>query len=147
ALGAGDHAGDRLLQVRHADQLPVLARRQDGRLVDQVGEVGPRDPRGLLGQDLEVDGRVQRLVPGVDLEDGATAADVGAVEHDVAVEASRPEQGGVEDVRTVGGGDDDDVGRGLEPVHLNQQLVEGLLALVVTATQAGAALPAHGVDL
>src|ERR1019366_5354920 len=37
--------------------------------------------------------------------------------------------------------------RGLEPAHLNQQLVERLLALVVTTSQAGAALAAHGVDL
>ena len=36
---------------------------------------------------------------------------------------------------------------GLEAVHLHEQLVEGLLALVVAAAQARAALPADGVDL
>ena len=34
-----------------------------------------------------------------------------------------------------------------EPVHLHQQLVEGLLAFVVTATQTGAALTTDGIDL
>ena len=36
---------------------------------------------------------------------------------------------------------------GLEPVHLDEELVEGLLALVVTTTEAGATLAAHRVDL
>src|ERR1700680_1841058 len=43
--------------------------------------------------------------------------------------------------------DHDDVVLRLEAVHLDQQLVEGLLALVVTAAQAGAAVAADGVDL
>ncbi len=36
---------------------------------------------------------------------------------------------------------------GLEPVHLDQQLVQGLLALVIAAAEAGAAMPADRVDL
>lgn len=35
----------------------------------------------------------------------------------------------------------------LEAVHLSQQLVDGLLALVVAATQAGTTLAADSVDL
>ena len=35
----------------------------------------------------------------------------------------------------------------VEAVHLDQQLVEGLLALVVAAAHAGATVPANGVDL
>ena len=54
---------------------------------------------------------------------------------------------GVEDVGAVGGGDDDDVGALVEAVHLDEYLVEGLLALVVAAADACAAVPAHGVDL
>src|ERR1700674_177765 len=45
------------------------------------------------------------------------------------------------------GCDDDDVRIGVEAVHLDQQLVEGLLALVVAAAQAGAPLASDGVDL
>jgi ATP-dependent Zn protease len=36
---------------------------------------------------------------------------------------------------------------GLEPVHLHEELVEGLLALVVAAAEAGAAVTADRVDL
>ena len=53
----------------------------------------------------------------------------------------------IEHVGTVGGGDDDDALVGLEAVHLDQQLVEGLLALVVAAAEAGAAMAADRVDL
>src|ERR1035441_2663343 len=70
----------------------------------------------------------------------ASAADVGAIEHHVAVEAARSKQSRVENVGAVGGGDDDDVRRGLEAVHLHEQLVEGLLALVMTAAEPGATL-------
>ena len=58
-----------------------------------------------------------------------------------------PQQRRVEDVGPVGGRHDDDALVGLEAVHLDQQLVEGLLALVVTAAQTGAPVAPHGVDL
>src|SRR6478735_85176 len=60
---------------------------------------------------------------------------------------SAPEERRVEDVGPVGRGDDDDVGVGVEAVHLDEDLVERLLALVVTATEARAALATDGVDL
>src|SRR5699024_507010 len=41
----------------------------------------------------------------------------------------------------------DHVGAGLKAVHFNEQLVQSLFALVVSATQAGAAVATHGVDL
>ena len=46
----------------------------------------------------------------------------------------------------VGGGDQDDALVGLEAVHLDEHLVQRLLALVVAAAQAGAAMPADRVD-
>ena len=91
--------------------------------------------------------RGERLAPGVHLQDGLAALPVGTVDHDLAVEATRAQQRRVEDVGPVGGRDHDDALVGLEAVHLHQQLVEGLLAFVVPAAQAGAAMAAHGVDL
>ena len=54
---------------------------------------------------------------------------------------------GIEDVRPVGRGDEDDAFVALEAVHLDEQLVQRLLALVVPAAEAGAAMTADGVDL
>src|SRR6202043_2348092 len=55
--------------------------------------------------------------------------------------------GGVEHVGPVGGGHDDDALVRLEAVHLDEELVQGLLALVVPAAEAGAAVTADGVNL
>ena len=68
-------------------------------------------------------------------------------DRDLPVEAAGPQQRRVEDVGPVGGRDQDDALAVAEAVHLDQQLVERLLALVVAAAQAGAALAADGVDL
>src|SRR5580765_995563 len=54
--------------------------------------------------------------------------------------------GVVEDVRTVGRADHDHVGGGVEPVHLGQDLVQRLLALVVAAAEAGHAGGARAAD-
>ena len=89
----------------------------------------------------------KRLALGVHGQDGLAALPVGTVHHDLAVEAAGAQQRRVEDVGPVGGRHDDDALVGLEAVHLHQQLVEGLLALVVAAAQAGAAMAADGVDL
>ena len=83
----------------------------------------------------------------MDLEDVLAAADVGSVDLDLTVKATGAEQSGVKDVGTVGGGDDHDALVGAEAVHLHEQLVEGLLALVVTAAKARASLATDGVDL
>ncbi len=96
---------------------------------------------------VEIDFGRQRLALGVHLEDLAAADPVGPVDDDLAVEAAGTEQGRIEDVRAVGGGDQDDVVLHLEAVHLDEQLVQRLLALVVAAAEAGAAMTPDGVDL
>ena len=147
ALRAGHDPLQGLLELGHADDLLVAARRQDRRLVDEVGEVGAGEAGRLARDALDVDALVERLALGVDLEDLGPALHVGPVEDDLAVEATRAQERRVEDVRAVGGGDDDHVGVRVEAVHLDEDLVEGLLALVVAAAEAGAALAADRVDL
>ena len=83
----------------------------------------------------------------MDLQDVLAAADVGPIDQHVAVEAPGAEQGRVERFRAVGGRHDDHAAVGAEAVHLDQQGVEGLLALVVPADDAGAAGLAQGVQL
>ena len=81
------------------------------------------------------------------LQDVEAAPQVGSLDRDLAVEPTRAQQRGIEDVRPVGGGDQDHAAAYVEAVHLDQQLVEGLLALVVAAAHAGATVPADGIDL
>ena len=75
------------------------------------------------------------------------AVDIGPVHGDAAVEAAGAQQRRVENVGPVGGGDQDDIGVGAEAIHLHENLVERLLALVVRAAQPRATVAADGIDL
>src|SRR5690606_17671183 len=75
------------------------------------------------------------------------ADDVGVRHDDLAVEAARTQQRRIEHVGAVGRGDEDDALVRLEAVHLDEKLVERLLALVVAAAEAGATMPSDRVDL
>ena len=99
------------------------------------------------GERVEVDRGRERLALRVHLEDLAAAVAVGPVDDDLPVEAARAQQRRVEDVGPVRGGDQDDVVLHLEAVHLDEQLVQRLLALVVAAAETRAAVTADGVDL
>src|SRR5262249_35560136 len=83
----------------------------------------------------------------VDPEDRLAAAHVGARDRDAPVEAAGAQDRRIEDVRAVRGRDDDDALVRLEAVHLDEELVQRLLALVVAAAQARAAAAPEGVDL
>ena len=146
-LRAGDHAHDPLFELGLPDLLLARAGGEQRGLVDQVRQVGAGEARRLAGERVDVDDLGQRLAARVDLEDLRAALAVRAVDGDLAVEAAGAQQGGIEDVGPVGGRDHDDVVLGLEAVHLDQELVERLLALVVAAAEAGAAMAADGVDL
>ena len=79
-------------------------------------------------------------------QDLLAADEVGVGDDDLPVEPARAQQGRIEHVGPVGRGDDDDAFVLLEAVHLDQQLVERLLALVVAAAEARAAMAADRVD-
>ena len=102
-------------------------------LVGEVGEVGADHPGCGRGEGVEVDVVGERERPGVHIEDLAAARPVGWLDGDAAVEAAGAEQGGVEDLGPVSGAEHDDGLGGLEAVHLGEDLVERLLALVVGA--------------
>ena len=147
AARPADHAVDRLLQRRLRDQAAALPRGEQRGFVDDVGEIGAGHADGALGEPVEVDVGRERLALGVHRQHGAAAREIGRADRDLAVEPAGAQQRRVEDVGPVGGRDEDDVGARVEAVHLDEQLVERLLALVVAAAEARAALAADRVDL
>ena len=96
---------------------------------------------------LEIDVGSQRRPLGVHAEDALATTHVGTGHHDAPVETAGAEERRVEHVRAVRRGDDDDAFGGLEAVHLHEELVQRLLALVVTTAEPGAAVTTDGVDL
>ena len=144
---AGDDAVDRLLQGRLVDLGVAFADGEQRRLVDQVGELGAGEAGAEFGDLVEVDAVGELAAFGVQLEDLEAPVDVGHVDDHLAVEAARAQQRRVEDVGTVGGAHHADAGVAAEAVHLDQQLVQRLLALVVALPHARAALAPGGVEL
>ena len=146
-LRAHHHLVLGVLEFLLRDQALVAPRGQQSRLVDEVGQVGAGEARRAARDHPGVDVGRQRHLAHVHFQDLLAAAHVRVRHHDLPVEAAGAQQRGVEHVGAVGGRDDDDALVGLEAVHLDQQLIQRLLALVVAATEAGAAVPADGVDL
>ena len=134
------------LQFDHADGFFAHARGQQGGFVQKVGQIGAGIAGGAAGDDFQIDRGVQLHVAGVDFQNGFAPAHVGQADHDLAVKTARPQQGRVEHVGAIGGGDDDDAVLGVESVHLDQQGVQSLLAFVVAAAPAVPAAAAHGVN-
>ncbi len=132
-FGAGHYLHRGLFDVLHRNGLAVAARRQQGGLVDEVFQIRARKARRALGDHAQRHIRSQRLFAGMHLEDVLTALHVRQAHIHLAVEAARAQQRLIQDIRTVGGSHHDDAVVGLKAVHLHQQLVQGLLALVVAA--------------
>ena len=135
------------LELLHRHQALVGARREQRRLVDEIRQIRAREAGRAARDHRGLDVVGQRHAAHVHAQDLLAAAHVGQRHHHLAVEAARAQQRRIEHVGPVGRGDDDDALVALEAVHLDQQLIQGLLALVVTAAQTRAAVPADGIDL
>jgi len=83
----------------------------------------------------------------VHLEDLFAALEIGQLHGHAPVKAAGAQQRVIENVGAVGRRHDDDALVIRKAVHLDEQLVERLLALVVTAAETAAALAADRVDL
>jgi hypothetical protein len=126
----------------------VLRRRAQRGLVHQVGQVGADESGGALRDHGEIDlgGELHPLR--VHPQDGLAALAVGSIDQHLAIEPPGAQECRIEHLGPVGGGEDDDALRGVEPVHLDQQLIERVLPLVVSAHHAGeAARLAEGIEL
>ena len=139
--------------VAHLFEMPgrhfrqTLPRSRHRRLVHQVLQVRAGKARRPGGDAVQVDLVGQRHVPAMHLQDRLAAFQVRQFQRHVPVEAAGPQQRRIEHIGPVGGGEDDHSLVPLEAVHLGQDLVQGLLALVVTAAKPGTANPSHTVEL
>ena len=146
-LRTRDDLGDGFLDLFHADLDAVSPCCQQGRFIEHILDIRRCETGGPSGQYLQIHAGIQGLVLGMDFEDLFSSCDVGPADDDLPVESARSEQGRIQDVRTVGGCQDDDPRVLGKAVHLDQELVQGLLTFIVAAAQARATLTAYGVDL
>src|SRR5688572_622307 len=136
----------RLIDVGHLDLLLVAASGQQRGFVEQIRQLSAGKARRAARDHGEVDIVGESNLAGVNAQDLLAADDVGKIDVNLAVKAARAQQRGVQYVRTIRRGDDDDTFLRVEAVHLDEQRIERLFALVIATTEAGAALAADGVD-
>ncbi len=147
ALRTGDDTLDGFLELLLVYALLAMACCEQRRLVDHVGQIGAGEAGSPASEHAQVDLVGQRLALHVNLQDALAALEVGTVHHYLAVETTGAQECRVEDVGTVGRRDQDDVVLEVEAVHLDEQLVQGLFAFVMTSTEPCPALTAHRIDL
>ena len=146
-LRARHDAVDGLVEREVGDGLLVVAGGEQRGLVEHVGEVGAAEARAYAGRPPAGRRPARSACRARAREDLRAALEVGRLDADLPVEAARAQQRRVEHVGAVGRRDEDDAATYVEAVHLDEQLVERLLALVVAAAHAGAAVASDGVDL
>ena len=133
-------------EIDHHDDLAILPRGVQRGFVHQIRQIGAGETRCSAGQHGEIHIVAQRHLLGVNLEDRLAPVDIGTPHHHAAVETAGTQQRRIEHVRTVGRSHQDHAFVRFEAVHLDQQLVQRLFALVVSAAEARAAMTADGVD-
>mmetsp|Transcript_42820 Transcript_42820/g.102057 ORF Transcript_42820/g.102057 Transcript_42820/m.102057 type:complete len:209 (-) Transcript_42820:1220-1846(-) len=147
ALEASDDSVSCVVDLLHGDASLVAPRRQDGRLVHEILEICSAEASRALGDVQKRHLFCQLLVLHMHIQDLLPALHIWQTHGDPAVETTRPQQGLVQDVRTIGGSNYNDAAVAFKAIHLSEDLVQGLLALVIAASHAGAALSADGVEL
>src|SRR6266699_6885765 len=80
-------------------------------------------------------------------EDSKTPTDIRLIKHDLAIKTPGTHERRVKHIRTVCGRDDHNVGLLIKAIHLNQQLVERLLAFVIASGARIVSLAAYRVYL
>jgi hypothetical protein len=132
-LRPGDDAIDGGLEVAHRHRVVTFAHGVDGRLVGDVGEIRADEPRRTLRDYLEVDVVRECQFLGVQFEDRFAGVEVRLVDDDLPIEAPGAHERLVENLRPVGRGHHCDATGRVEAVHLGEQLIQGLLSLIVSA--------------
>mmetsp|Transcript_5597 Transcript_5597/g.13952 ORF Transcript_5597/g.13952 Transcript_5597/m.13952 type:complete len:948 (-) Transcript_5597:529-3372(-) len=137
------------VHVARADGGAARAHRRQLRLVHNVGQVRAHQARQVARQLQQVHVGRHALVAQVQVQDLVPPLGVGLGHAHLAVKAARAHERGVQQVRAVGGADEHDARVGREAVHLGQQLVQRLLALLVhlAAAVSLGALEAQRVQL
>src|SRR5665213_2897222 len=123
------------------DFFTIFACGEDGCFVHQIGQVGTRESGGSLSYDHELHICAQGLFARVGGKNFFSVFPIRKIDGDTTVETAWSKERGVEHIGSVRRRHDDDFLSRLEPVHLDEYLIECLFALVVAAAHPGATHP------
>ena len=112
-----------------------MPRGKKSRLVHNVSEIRAHETRRLRGNLGKVHGRRQFNLLGVQAENFLPPFDVGTVDQHLPVESPWAQQRGIENLRPVRRGHDNDALVRIKTIHFRQQLIERLLPLIMARQQ------------
>ena len=131
-LQACDDSLHRLLQFCKTHCILAAPNCEQGRFIDDVGQVCAHEPGGHRGNDFQVSIRAQRHVARMELQDSQPPTLIRTVHQHVPVEATGTQQSRIQDLGPVSGGHENDPRARIEPVHLHQQLIECLFPFLMS---------------
>ena len=130
----------------HTNLGAVAACGQQCCLIYQILDIRRRESRCSLCQNFQRHILCQRFILCMYFENFFSRLYIRHADDNLAIESARSQQRRVQNIRTVGGCQDDNSGIFVKSVHLHQKLVQGLFSFVISAAQAGTSLPSYGID-
>ena len=111
----------------------ISSRGNQGSFIANVGDVCSAESRSLTGQKVYINAVVGFQRSQVHVKNGFPFLEVRHVHIDLPVKTTSTHEGAVQNVSPVGGRQNDDTTVCAKSIHLRQQLVEGVFALIIGA--------------
>src|SRR3989344_5047433 len=115
--------------------------------VHEIFEISSRKTGSSLGNMAQTNTRFKRLPFCMNLENCLALFDIRKIQNNSPVKPARAQERRVENIGTIGRRYDNDLISRLKTVHLNENLIERLLALVMPAAKTGTAMAPDCIDL
>ena len=126
----------------------IASCRNQGRFVANVGDVSAAETRGLTGKEVDINRVVFLQWAQVHIKNGFPLLEVRHVHINLAIESAGTHQSAVQNIGPVRGRKDDHTTVGAKTIHLGQQLIQRVFALVVGShARVFATGAANGIDL
>ena len=129
----GHHTVDRLIDSPVVNKVCIRTGCKQSSLIKHICQISTGETRGTYGNCVQINIRDKRLALGMDFQDRFTPGKIRGLHGYLAVETPRAHKRRIQDIRPVGGSDNDQVCIVLETVHFHQKLVEGLFTLIHSA--------------
>src|SRR3989344_1623322 len=115
--------------------------------VYKIFEIGSGKTWRALGNMAQTDTRFKRLSFCMNLENRLTLFDIGKIQNNSPIKPTRAKKRGIENVGAIGRRYDNNLISRLKAVHLNKNLVERLLTLIVPAAKTSTAMAPDRINL
>src|SRR5262245_21626362 len=117
-FGPRHDAVNGLVKFVHSDGVLAVASGEEGRLIDHIGQIRPYHAGRTRRDDLQIDICSQTHFLRMESEDVQTPLEIRPANHYLAIKTAGAEQRRVQDLRTVGGAEDNHTLTWIKAIHL-----------------------------